>query len=263
MKFLYCFFCFVFLASCQMEKGEGESSSKSVSVAMDEILKLEQKQAATEANSIDLKVVNSLAYTGPNDSRVEVFAYLDVNNAIVKIEEGFFDKKSNNIGTKFFYLENGKKYMTRELFVGNEKFNGDFVERQSFYGQNGEVLYTKTRQTLYEENIDRADFASNEKYDCKMDRAMQVLNQEGPFSTTFQGFLEDGPLTYIVVGGDGKEGYISALAVQFFDDQLGILKNAKKELIGTPLKVDFEKMINNQNFEYQVLLRAQISGVKD
>lgn len=96
-----------------------------------------------------------------------------------------------------------------------------------------------------------------------MDRAMQVLNQEGPFSTTFQGFLEDGPLTYIVVGGDGKEGYISALAVQFFDDQLGILKNSKKELIGTPLKVEFEKMINNQNFEYQVLLRAQISGVKD
>ena len=88
--------------------------------------------------------------------------------------------------------------------------------------------------------------------------AKAVLNQTGPFKTTFQGFFKNGPLDYLIVGGEGQNDFTSTLLVQFEDQQVKFLKENERRMIGTPLIVNYEKMVDEQNFEFQVLLQVQI-----
>jgi hypothetical protein len=91
-----------------------------------------------------------------------------------------------------------------------------------------------------------------------MERALNVLNQEQEFATTFRGFVKEDPYLYIIVGEDDVKGYCSSLVVQYVTATIQKLQAHELEMIGTPLIIDFETLSGEQGYEYQILLSAEI-----
>lgn len=219
---------------------------------------LEAKRRNIDENEANYDLANSLSYRHNDGSLEEVYAILDPNKNILKIEERYTNGKTGNNGKRIFYLENGKKFMSIERFADNEKSNGAYRERVSYYSTDGKVLSTKQRVAQFEEDLEKEKFVEAAKYDCSLKTAEQVLNNEGVFATTFQGFVSAGNLSYILVGGPGETGYASAIAIQYEDDQIKKLRSNEVKYINTPLSVQFEKMVDEKDLEFQVLLSMKI-----
>jgi hypothetical protein len=221
---------------------------------------LENKRALIDAHEDKYSIANSLSFRHNDGSLEEAFAFLDDNNQIKKIEERYTNGKTGNSGKRIYYLENGKKFLTIERFSDNKNAKGAYRERISYYDKNAQVISTKERLAQFEEELLKVEFADVAKYDCSMERADEVLNNKGVFATTFQGFVNGGNLTYLLVGGPGETGYASALAIQYEDKQIQKLKNNEVAFINTPLSVQFEKMLDERDLEFQVLLSMKILG---
>ncbi|MCT4560734.1 MAG: hypothetical protein N4A41_05080 [Crocinitomicaceae bacterium] len=247
-----------YLLSCQMQQSKSKSTEDTTQTAQIDESKFTKRIAAIDKNISNFQIGNSLAYINNEQSKEEVFAYLDKKNNIIKMEEKFYDAKTKNLGTNFFYLEDGHKFASLERILDFEGHDGQFIERWSFYDNNQQVIFTKERMAEYEDEIQDEAFKVVKPHDCSMVRAGLVLNQQGPFETTFQGFFANGPNDYLIVGGPGAEDFTSTLMVQFVDSQVDYLKKNERQMIGAPLKVEFEKMVDDRNFEFQVLLKAQI-----
>ncbi len=246
------------ILSCSQENDENQNpeilGSESVSNHQD----LEEKKLAIVANEEEMSVANSLDFRHNDGSFEQVFAFLDAQGEIVKIEEKFANGKTGNTGVRYFYLENGKKFISHERFGDNENGKGSYRERISYYDKNGKVLSTKERLAPFEEDLEKEAYKNTNNYDCSMLRAEQVLNNEGVFATTFQGFLDNGNLTYLLVGGPGESGFASAVAVQYADKTIQTLKQNEKSFINQPLSINFEKMIDEKNLEFQVLISVKL-----
>lgn len=257
MRFIL-FSVLIFLASCQMDNPKKEVASDAPAKPLSNEKDFERRILDIDAKTDQFEVGNSLFYTHNDQSTEEVFAYMDKGNKIVKLEEVFYDAPSGNRGTRTFYLFNSKKFASVEKIVDKVNNKGNFIERVSYYNFQEQVLYTKQRESEYESDIDKSTFHPVKSYNCSMDRARQVLNQEGPFRTTFQGFVENGPMEYILVGGEGEKGFASALAIQYKTEQIEFLKKNEKSSVNTPLMVEFEKMMDDRSYQFQVLLNLQI-----
>ncbi|MBU2019140.1 MAG: hypothetical protein KJ941_05795 [Bacteroidetes bacterium] len=254
LRFLIVLLLFV---GCQMTP----KSDDEIGVSGDDFAQIElfeSKMASIDSRISEFQIGNSLAYINNDQSTEEVFAYLDKGGNVVKMEEKFFNAKTQNRGIRYFYLENGKRIVSRELIIDKVNHNGSFIERISFYNEKGKPVYTKERFSEYEDEIETHDFSQVTPFDCSMKMAMMVLNQEGPFKTTFQGFFANGPMDYLIVGGPGASDFTSSLLVQFEDTQVTFLKKNERRMINTPLVVNYEKMVDQQNFEFQVLLKVDI-----
>lgn len=246
------------LVGCQMQTSNSKSTEESQEAVQFDESGYTKRIQKIDKNISDFAVGNSLAYTRNDQSTEEVFAYLDKKQNIVKMEENFFDAETKNYGTNFFYLEDGHKFASLERVIDYKGHDGQFIERWSFYDENQQVVFTKERMAEFEEQITNETFKSVKPHDCSIVQAGLVLNQQGPFETTFQGFFANGPADYLIVGGPGADDYTSTLMVQFVDGQVDYLKKNEKKMIGAPLKVEFEKLVDERSFEYQVLLKAQI-----
>jgi uncharacterized protein YfaP (DUF2135 family) len=249
----------ILIASCQNTNKNSEESQvkSSTNPKVEKIMaSIEQINAQAE----NYTVANSLFYQHNDGSTEEVFAYLNKDQQIVKIEEKFKNGKNSNSGVRYFFFENGKRIASKERFIDVVNAKGQFRERLSFYNENGKAIHTNERLALYEEDLEKIDFQSVEPYNCSMETAENVLNQKGVFSTTFQGFATDGPVDYLIVGGPGETGYASALAIQYTDGEVNRLKANEKTMINTPLIVEFEKMMDERKLEFQVLTRVQIDN---
>ena len=217
----------------------------------------EQRMAAID-NNANLKLMNSLAYNNNEGSTIEAIASFNSSDQEVKIEESYSDVKSGNYGKHSFYIENGRKFATKEVYFDNGVKKPSFVERLSFYDQKGKVIFTKERFSDFEEGLEKEAFQISVPKDCPIDRAMRLLNQEGEFKTTFQGFVTDGNLKYLLVGENTKEGYASSLAVQYEEGDINILIKNERAYIGTPLEVEYETMVDERSLKFQILLSVRI-----
>lgn len=247
-----------FLAGCQMQQSKSKGSETKTEIASIDESSFTNRIQKIDQNISDFEVGNSLAYMNNAQSKEEVFAYLDKKKNIIKMEQKFYNAKTKNWGTNFFYLEDGHKFASLERILDYEGHDGQFIERWSFYDNEQKVVFTKERMAEYEDEIQNQEFKAVKPHDCSIVQAGLALNQQGPFETTFQGFIADGPADYLIVGGPGEDDYTSTLLVQFEDDQIHYLKKNERKMIGAPLKVQFEKMVDERNFEFQVLLQAQI-----
>jgi len=246
------------LVSCQNNAENNNNDAPAVSENTSGMTELERKVDNINTNAGDLIVANSLSYQHNDGSTEEVFAYLNLEQQIVKIEEKFKNGKQGDSGVRFFYLEKGKKIMTLERFIDVKNRGGKFRERVSFYDKSGKPFASKERITLYEEDLEKIEFSAINPYDCSIETAENVLNQKGVFSTTFQGFASDGPIDYLIVGGPGETGFASALAVQYADQTTNYLKSNQERMVDSPLLVEFEKMMDERKLEFQVLTRVEI-----
>lgn len=258
-KFLFITAIVLFLQTgCNSDQKLDESKDNSSNLQKIENEDQFDQRMADIDNSTDLKVINSLAYNNNAGSRIEAIAYLDKNDQEVKIDENFADMKTGNYGKYSFYIENGKKYASKEVYYDNGLEKPSFVERVTFYDKNQKPVFTKERIAPFEDELVKAAFQITKAKDCSIDRAMRVLNQEGEFTTTFQGFAEGANMKYLLVGENTKDGYASSLAVQYEEGDIRTLLKNERAYIGTPLEVQHEVMVDERGLKFTVLLAVKI-----
>ena len=259
VRILYFILIFLVVVSCSSKSEKLNASSNSTSLTLS---KQEQKESAIEKRiaETDLKEklneINSLYYTKEDGSSFEVKAFLDKSDALLKVEEKYLIGKTGEYGTILFYVHNGKKYASKERFEDRSGKKPTFVERVSFYNEKEKVVSTKIRKAFYEEDLDAKPFEIVDLYDCSIVPAMNALNQEGEFETRFQGLIFNRNSSYITVGESKPNGYISALMVQYNNSTTEKLRKNQYQMIGVKLNVEFQKVIDENGFEFQVLLNV-------
>lgn len=245
-------------------KGKSENTDDAITTGEEQELSfkgkedIEAKIAAID-NDQNLLIVNSLMYAHSNGSTAEAIAYLNEKQEILKIEEKYNDTKSGNFGRRIFYFENGKRLATKEIYQDNQLKKPMFIERVSFYDKNDKVKFSQQREADFEENLEMANFQLAKTSDCSKDRAMQILNQEGPFETTFQGLASNGDMDFIIVGENVKDGFTSSLAIQHNGGDIPKLLANEAAYIGRSLTVQFERVVDHRDFEFQALMALRIN----
>lgn len=256
MKTQITYFAILFsllFAACNSSSHKNETSEESkTQPKFPNENQLEEKMAAIENNK-DLLVVNSLNYNNNAGSTASAIAYLDAEKNTVKMDEVFSDVTNGNYGTHTFYIENGKKIVSKEVYFDNELKVPIFVERISFYNKNQKVIYTKERTAEYEEDLPKMQFQIAKLKECSLDRTMRILNQEKDFETTFQGFASDGSTKFLLVGENTPDGFASSLAVQRLDKEIEKLSNNEKAMIGKKLEIQYDVMVDEQGLTFQIL----------
>ncbi|MEJ6776497.1 MAG: hypothetical protein QNK85_04150 [Crocinitomicaceae bacterium] len=239
---------------CQEDKGNvsSESDIEIVQYAASEI-ELNYKQYALYVDAdTSLRKGNSLYYSREDGATMEVFISVDDEDETIKIEELYSNAGSASLCSNTFYFKNGKKNISRELFEEGNEVTGNFTERISYYDEKEIPIQTLERKAEYEDQLEFEQFSVVKKYNCSTKRALMVLNQEGEFASTFQGFISEGPYLYLIVGENEKTGFTSSLVVQYQDQTIQELKAYDKEMIGKGIQVEFETL-SSQGYEYQIL----------
>lgn len=245
-------------------KGEAENTDDLISTGEEQDLSFKGKEdIEAKISAIDndqnLLIVNSLMYAHSNGSTAEAIAYLNEKQEILKIEEKFNDSKSGNFGKRIFYFEDGKRLATKEIYQDNQPKKPMFIERVSFYDKKDKVKFSQQREADFEENLEMATFQLAKAADCPKDRAMQILNQEGPFETTFQGLASNGDMDFIIVGENVKDGFTSSLAIQHNGGDIPKLLANEAAYIGRSLTVQFERVVDHRDFEFQALMALRMN----
>lgn len=250
----------ILLQSC----GEGVKADENATleenaayVPSKEAIAFESKIAKIEANKT-LSKGNSLFYSRPDGASIEVEIYLDSTNQIVKMVERYTNSSAQSICSNIFYLENDKKFATRELFEYAAPDTLSFSERISYYDKNEKTIVTKMRTAYYEDELDYETFSIVKNHNCSIKRAVDVINQTGEFVTTFRGFVKEDPYLYLIVGEDDINGYTTSLVVQMMTSTIKKLQMNELAMVGKPLTVDFQTLDDNQGFVYQILMSAEI-----
>jgi hypothetical protein len=176
------FLSFVFLSACS-STGNGEDSSQPAKISNEGVF---EKRIANIDNNPDLSMLRSLAYNDNEGNTVEAYAYLNAKSEAVRFEEIYNDAKSGNFGTNTYYVENGKKFATREIYFDKARKEQPFVERVSYYNKKAKVVFSKERYANTEEGLNKSEFNPSTPKDCSEKRVMRVMNQEGEYQTTFQ-----------------------------------------------------------------------------
>lgn len=201
--------------------------------------------------------MNSLYYSRSVNDKMEwaqVIMSIDDSNTMQKMVEQFSPMGSNTVFSNHFYFKDGYKYATKQFFAESVGDSSYFVELLSYYDKNEKVLATKRRTAHYEDLLTQEQYMVADTKECSPERAFRIINQEGEFATTFQGFVE-GPqgYSYLVVGEDKKDGFSTALVVQRSSPLLTELRNSEKAMLGLPLVINFET-ITDAGGSQQILL---------
>jgi hypothetical protein len=196
-------------------------------------------------------VATSLNYMKSDGSFVKVLAYLNKENVILKIEEQFSNGSDQTNGKAIYYMNDGKPFLTQELLDEVSGTAHRFVDRISFYNKSGKVVKTKERSALYQEESEQLAYSAARFHAISIDRAMRALNAKGEFETTFQGFVNEGPILYLVVGENKEDGYTSALKCDFQDQLLKQLSKNSLQQLGKRLQVSFV-VEEDQSSVYQI-----------
>lgn len=247
-----------FIVACQSDKEKDDQGVENQTYKKFENEDKITKQMADIDSKSDLTQIHSLNYNNNAGSTVEATGYLDKAKKEVKIEYLFSDVATGNYGKNVFYIDNGKKFATQEVYFDNQIQKPSFVERISFYDKNEKVIFTKERVAEYEEELEDMPFQIAKLKDCSIKIAMDALNQTGQFVTTFQGVVTNGNLKYIIVGENTADGYASSIAIQFEDTSIKKLIDNEENMIGTPLEVEFAEMVDESGLSFQVLLALTI-----
>lgn len=258
-KLFYLAFAITFMiSSCQSDKSVESQAIENQSYRKYKNEDKIDEQIKEIDDNKKLGILNGLNYNNNAGSTADATGYVDQKENLVKIDYIFSDVTSGNYGKQYFYIENGKKFASKEIYFDNEIKKPTFVERVSYYDKNEKVVFTKERTADYEEDLPTMAFQVAKLKDCSIKRPLDVLNQTGEFATTFQGIVVNGALKYIIVGENSKDGFASSLAIQYEDSSVKKLINNEREMIGTPLEVQYEEMMDETGLSFQVLMSVKI-----
>ena len=199
------------------------------------------------------QIASSMYFQKEDGSYEQVLGHMNRDNQILKLEEKFSEGSNKNMGTRYFYLNGGKPFITVEE-VDELQSDGTFtyVERVSYYDTKGNVLKTKERRGDIYEEVQKLAFKPVGLKGVKIDKAMRALNSKDEFACTFQGFVTGGGVTYLIVGENNpnnKNPFTASLRCDYKDPLILELSSNPEAYLGERLKVEFE-FKSEQNFEY-------------
>jgi hypothetical protein len=236
------------------------NTSKSKDRSANEVVAKANEEGEAYMASIDLNdslsTANSLYYSrgeGENVEWTEVVMFLNDQSQVVKIIERIAKPGSSAVYSNHFYFKEGKKYTTKQFFEETAGDSTYFVELLSYYDAAEKVKATKRRTAVYEDFLEQVPYMVAEKVDCSVDRALSIINQTGEFETTYQGFVDIDGFKFLIVGENSKEGFSSAIIVQQLSPLILELRAKERQMIGTPLRVEFQTIQEGGGTE-QILL---------
>jgi hypothetical protein len=237
------------ITSCNTEaEVETESPETETSTPVEAKADVEAEEYLNYLDFNDsLPKANSLYYSREVDGQqewIEVIMTLDDSSRILKMEEQFLTAGSEAVFSNHFYFKDGYKYASKQFFLEEQGDSSYFVEILSFYDEDENVTATKRRTAEYETDLVMAQYMVAPKQDCSTDRAFDIVNQEGEFATTFQGFIDMQGFKYLIVGEDEQDGFSTALVVQKTTPLIMELRNNESELIGIPLRISYQTIID-------------------
>ncbi len=195
----------------------------------------------------------SLNYQKGTGEMVQVNGYVDSTQMLQIVEENFSEGNGKNFGKNLFYLYNGRPFVSQELIniVAPDGTSSLFTDRVSYYDKKGKVIKTKERTGDSEEDAALKSYNAVGLHAVSMDRAMRALNSEKEFETTFQGFVDQGIFSYIVLGENKEDGFTSAMRLDYKDKLIQVLYQDPKKYLGSKVKVNFENH-EDRGFQFQV-----------
>lgn len=226
MKYLSILTLFTFLVACKTESPKEEKT----------IIQEEQKPLveASEFDALMQKIdddlpnlvrIESLIYHKENGASVSATAYLDQNEIITKIEEEQIDGQTGTISKLSFYSNGGVLFASKWSGEKIKDKKAYFSQEITFYAPDGKVKMSKERTSDFEEYIDNEEYRQINAIKHDSTNAMEALKQQGPFVTTFQGFVDSGPYHFLIVGEDvPNDGYTASLSIQEDSPTLRYLK---------------------------------------
>ena len=239
-------------SACKNEVKENKNS-ETTETGFNEETWLKAMKKIDEQIAVSDAIANSLYYSKETGESEKLVAFLSQENKILKVEESFSGTPSEDAGRIIYYLNQTKPLVTIELFEDKSGKDGvKFVERISYYDDNGQATYTKEKRVNYEEELENVSYQSVDLVTIKTDRIFRILNQEGEFQTTFQGLVETESLNYLIVGEPKVDGYTSAMRIEFEDHFVKEIYKNPKKYMNKKLRVTFQLSRLQDNFEYQI-----------
>jgi hypothetical protein len=243
------------LASCGSDNSTEKSPEEKKSIVKHFKNEAEMDQQVLQLKKItessDL-IANSLHYEKGDGQMMEVIGYLDTTNVLQILEEQFSEGNGKTNGTRFYFLNNGKPFVIQELI---DQVNGSneavFIDRISYYDAKGKIIKTKQRSASFQDDVNGMKYKPAPLHPLNADRAMNVLNSQKEFATTFQGFVNQDMFSYIILGEDDPNGFTTALRLDYKDQLVNILASDPEKYMGAHVKVNFE-VHTDRGFEFQV-----------
>ncbi len=252
-----CIMLLIGITSCT-SKSESKKSTSEKSKGQSSMEQDYDQRIAVIENNPDLTTMPSLSFNNNEGSTIKAVVHFDAQGNEVKIEEFYNDVATGNYGTNTFYFEKGRLFASKEVYHDSQRKEPTFVERISYYDSIPKVRYSKERTTFYEADLPNVQFKAVKAVACSFDRAMRALNEEGEFTTTFQGFIRNGDMEYILVGENSESGYVSSLSVTFVDNAIRQLRDNEVKSIGIPLAVEHQEAEDVSGMSYQLLSSIKI-----
>lgn len=255
MKFLTFFTALILLAACKNSDNNTEEPKADAPLApLAEANEFDSLMKTIDQDLPDLSRVESLIYYKEDGSSMAVTAYLDQNNLITKIEEEELDGKTGIKTKSYFYSNGGVQFASRRTTIKGEGMDAYFSEEVSFYTPDGQVKESKERMSDDENYIENEEFRKIKSTKHNNENALKVLRQQGPYVTTFQGFVENGPYHFLIVGEDvPANGYYSSISIQEDSPTLRYLRTEGKKALGKELEVQFERHTDGMGYVVQIL----------
>ncbi len=207
-----------------------------------------------------LLIGQSLFYSREGGASVEVEIKVNDSNQMVKMVEEYTTENFPSIASNTFYFKNAKMIASKELLEEAVGDSSHFVERVTYYDENENPIITKKKAANFEEELDYESYQIIDNQKCSYGRALEVLNQENEYATTFQGFVKEDPYLYLIVGENKENGYYSSVVVQYMTSLIKKLQQDEKGMLGTPLEIEYETLNGDQGYEYQILMSARMRG---
>ena len=207
-----------------------------------------------------LLVGQSLFYSREGGASVEVEIKVNDSNQMVKMVEEYTTEEFPSIASNTFYFKNRKMNASKELMEEAVGDSSQFIERVTYYDENENPIITKKKAANFEEELEFESYQIVENQKCSYDRALEVLNQENEYATTFQGFVKEDPYLYLIVGENKEDGYYTSVVVQYMTSLIKKLQQDEKSMLGTPLEIEYETLNGDQGYEYQILMGVRMRG---
>ena len=201
-----------------------------------------------------LREGKSLFYSRDDGATEEVTLFVNDSNVTVKIHHEFTSPNALSLSSNTYHFSEGTMIASKELFEEGTLEEGHFVERKTYYNNDEKPIVTKIRIAPYEDHLEFEQFSIVEKHALSYQKPLNILNQKGEFETTFQGFIEEKPYLYMIVGDNKAGGYYSSLVVQYMTPLIKKMQINEIEMKGVQLSIDFEISNGDQGYVYQLLM---------
>lgn len=256
--FTLLFISSILLLSACSESNNGQTAAEYEQEHPEEVglaaTSTDEKMTAIDEQQEKMPQIKSLLYTKEDHTMVDVTAYLDDNNKIVKLVDYFQEGKTGIIKQVYFYFNDGILFASKRIEELRPKDKTPYYsEIVTFYDEKGKALSSKVRTTDFEENLEMEVFQATKTESMSPEHTYKVINQQGEYAVTFQGFVNSGPYDFLIVGENKADGFTSSISIQEPSQTILYLKNKGKEELGRPLVVSFERYTDEQGYEMQIL----------